>query len=135
MITTQFYMMYIGAGAWGVSILLTDLKLMRNNKVRMSCMGLGLMMSGTQIILAIHEHTFTRVTNSDALHMPLFYLTVYNCLRYAYIKVYGVEPTYNKASWYDPKDGRKQNWFDVVVFFIPLLLSLGFVPFLAILKK
>jgi hypothetical protein len=128
-------MMYFGAGAWGVSILLTSIKLMRNKKVRISFMGLGLMMSVSQIILAIHEHTFTRVTNSDTLHLPLFYLTVYNCLRYVYVKVYGVEPTYNKASWYDHDDGRKQNWFDVVVFFVPLLLSFGFVPFLAILKK
>ena len=53
----------------------------------------------------------------------LAYIICYAALRHVYVRIYNIEPTYNRMSWFDPEDSRRQNWLDVVVFAIPLLLS------------
>jgi uncharacterized membrane protein YfcA len=46
----------------------------------------------------------------------------YAGLRFLFKRKYNFEPTYNRMSWYDNEEGRRQNWFDVIVFVIPLIL-------------
>lgn len=135
MLTDKPFMLFLGLGATCVVGVLTSYKLMRNNKVLIGLMIVSLGMAISQVILSINENTFKRATLSDALYSPLVYVISYNSLRYVYIRMYGLEPTYNRMSWYDPKDGRRQNWFAVVVYVAPLFLSLGFPILLAILKK
>lgn len=60
---------------------------------------------------------------------PFVYIALYGVLRYLNISIYHREPTYNKASWYDPSEGRKQNTLDVLVHLLPMGVSLIF-PFL-----
>jgi hypothetical protein len=60
---------------------------------------------------------------------PLVYILSYALLRNLYKALYRVEPTYNRASWYDHEDKRRQNWFDVLVHILRWLLSLAF-PFI-----
>jgi hypothetical protein len=52
------------------------------------------------------------------------YVAGYACLRFLFKKIYNIEPTYNRGAWYDAEEGRKQNWFDVVVFILPLMSSM-----------
>ena len=47
----------------------------------------------------------------------------YAGLRFLFKRKYNFEPTYNRMSWYDDEDGRRQNWLDVIVFVIPLISS------------
>lgn len=60
---------------------------------------------------------------------PFVYITLYAGLRHAYRLCYQREPTYHKASWFDPEEGRKQNTFDVFVHLFPMLMALIF-PFI-----
>jgi len=66
---------------------------------------------------------FIKVPEAGMLTGGLSYIICYAGLRHVYIRKYSIEPTYNRISWFDPDDGRRQNWLDVVVFVIPLLLS------------
>lgn len=63
-----------------------------------------------------------RLRGSDTLFLPFLYILLYGFLRMVYKKIYRREPTYYRASWYDPEDGRRQNIFDVAVFILPILL-------------
>jgi hypothetical protein len=128
-------MLFLGLGTTCIIGVLTSNKLMRNNKVLVGLLIVSIAMTISQIVLSIHEKTFKRATLSDALYSPLVYVIFYNCLRHAYLRIFGIEPTYNRMSWYDPEDGRKQNWLDVIVYITPFFLSLGFPILLAILKN
>jgi hypothetical protein len=61
----------------------------------------------------------------DRYHLvsPFVYMALYGFFRWIYKLFFGVEPTYNRSGWYDPEEGRKQNFFDVLVFVLPLLLA------------
>lgn len=54
---------------------------------------------------------------------PIIYILVYSYLRKRFIQNFNMEPTYYWISWYDPEEGRKQTWNDVIVFILPIILS------------
>ena len=60
---------------------------------------------------------------ADSLHGPFIYILSYFTLRKIYIRKYNCEPTYYKGSWYDPDEGRNQNWLDIATYLFPLLVS------------
>lgn len=74
-------------------------------------------------------------TSESAMFSGAFvYIITYSALRYLFKKKYEFEPTYNQMSWYNSEDGRKQNWFDVIVFVIPIMTSF-IVPLAIIILK
>ena len=66
-----------------------------------------------------------RLNSADGLLGPLAYVASYALLRQAYKSIYRREPTYERASWYDREEGRKQNWFDVTVHILPMLIGMA----------
>jgi hypothetical protein len=62
---------------------------------------------------------------ADWLWCPFIYITAYAFLRFLYKRTYHREPTYNRSSWYDPNDRRRQNSFDVAVHIVPIILSMS----------
>jgi len=68
------------------------------------------------------------LNSSDGLLGPLAYVASYALLRYAYKAIYRREPTYDRGSWYDREEGRRQNWFDVAVHILPWMIAIA-VPF------
>jgi hypothetical protein len=64
---------------------------------------------------------------ADSLICPLAYVLCYAGLRQIFKAVYKMEPTYQRYSWYDQEEGRKQNVLDVVVHVFPLMVAI-FVP-------
>ncbi|MBS7566278.1 hypothetical protein KHS38_17860 [Mucilaginibacter sp. Bleaf8] len=134
MLTDKPFMLFLGCGVTCVAILMASNKVMRNNKALLGLLIVSLCMAIFQVLLSLHENTFKKPTLSDSFYSPLIYVVSYNSLRYAYVQAYGVEPTYNRSSWYDPEDGRSQNWLDVVVYAFPIFFSMGFPIILAVLK-
>ena len=63
---------------------------------------------------------------ADALLSPLVYILCYAGLRALYKYIYNMEPTCDRYSWYDSEEGRKQNWLDVVVHIVPMLIAFVF---------
>jgi hypothetical protein len=62
-----------------------------------------------------------------SLISPLAYVLCYAGLRQIFKAVYKMEPTYQRYSWYDQEEGRKQNVLDVIVHILPLMVAI-FVP-------
>ena len=61
---------------------------------------------------------------ADMLLSPLIYILTFTILRYFFKRKFNVEPTYKRHTWNDYDAGRRQNWFEVLVFALPLFLSL-----------
>jgi len=108
--------LYLGLAPSFIVYILASYKKLRNNRVltRLAIVTLLIALLGV----------FINKEGSLFLASAFFYVIIYAGLRYIYLKKYSIEPTYNRASWYDPEEGRKQNWLDVIVFVIPLMLSL-----------
>ena len=109
-------------------------KLMRSKKIFIIAFTISLITAITGFIISSNKNVL-RIPNSyDFLYVPIVYMICYNLLRLLYIKIYNREPTYNRSSWYDPEDGRRQNWLDVIVYVIPIFVSLGFPIILTALR-
>jgi hypothetical protein len=77
---------------------------------------------------------FITVPEAGVLTGGLIYIICYAALRHVYVKIYNIEPTYNRMSWFDNEDNRRQNWLDVVVFIMPLVLSF-IIPLVIVILK
>ncbi|MEZ4755789.1 MAG: hypothetical protein R2817_03055 [Flavobacteriales bacterium] len=66
-----------------------------------------------------------RLNAWDGLLGPFAYVASYASLRYLYKRIFRREPTYCRGSWYDWEEGRRQNWFDVAVHVLPMMIGLG----------
>jgi hypothetical protein len=110
-------------------------KLMRSKKVFIIAFTISLITAIIGFIISSNKNVL-RIPNSyDFLYVPIVYMVCYNLLRVLYIKIYNCEPTYNRSSWYDPGDGRRQNWLDVIVYVVPIFISLGFPIILTVVKS
>ena len=63
-------------------------------------------------------------SETDFLWGPFLYVLTYYLARRMYKSHYKMEPTYNRDSWYDPEEGREQNWADVSVAIFPIIIAL-----------
>ena len=117
---------YIGFIPMFILYMFASYKKLRNNRAL-------IILSITSFLLAI-PGVLIKVPEAAMLTGAFIYLISYSLLRYIYIKKYSFEPTYNKSSWYDANEGRRQNWLDVIVYVMPILLSM-IVPVAIIIAK
>ncbi|WKZ67523.1 MAG: hypothetical protein QY325_06260 [Flavobacteriales bacterium] len=66
-----------------------------------------------------------RLNTWDGLLGPFSYVACYASFRYLYKRVFRREPTYNRGAWYDWHEGRSQDWCDVAVHVLPLMIALA----------
>lgn len=106
---------YIGIVPMFIVFMLISYKRLRNDRL--------LKIASIITFLIAIPGFLLRVPESAMLIGAFVYIITYSGLRYLFKKKYDFEPTYNRMSWYDSEDGRKQNWFDVIVFVIPIMIS------------
>lgn len=115
-------LLIIGLGASGTLAIYGYLKMLRSDKLLFiltvlsaifGIIGLGLRSEATEMVNG---------NGATAMISPFVYIVSYAMLRWIYKKIYKMEPTYNRSSWYDHEEGRKQNWLDVIVHIIPMIL-------------
>lgn len=123
----RMYYVYIGLVPVFIVFMLISYRYLRNNKslkiaalVTLPLAVLGLLLETPEA--AMFSGAFVQVVS-------------YGSLRFLFKRKYNFEPTYNRMSWYDDKEGRRQNWFDVIVFVVPLILSFIVPLALTILKE
>lgn len=119
---------FIGLMIWLVFVILGLFKKLRSNKAII----FSLFLSGLIAIVPIttmlgHESTAENLNQNNGLLLPFIYVVLYGSLRMLYKRIYHREPTYYRADWYDPEDARNQNLLDVIVYIIPMILSIGIV--------
>ncbi len=113
---------------WAILSFMGMFKHLRNNQTILTL----LVISALYGCVSVFVHIFiSRMDDlsSYSFWSPFVYLVLYGFLRYLYLKIYHREPTYNKASWYDPEEGRNQNTLDLLAHLLPMGVSLIF-PFL-----
>lgn len=66
-----------------------------------------------------------RLNTWDGLLGPFAYVASYTSLRYLYKRIFRREPTYMRGSWYDWEEGRRQDWYDVSVHLLPMIIGLA----------
>lgn len=76
------------------------------------------------VFLRSDSYQLPNINGADSFFSPLAYLLSYLLLRKVYLRVYKIEPTYYRTSWYDPNEGREQNWFDLLVYVTPIFIAL-----------
>ena len=113
----------IGLGLLGAVAIAGFYKKLRDNKVILMLLFPALLLAAFGLLIRSPELQQKGANSADFFISPLIYLLSYGTLRHIYKKQYGVEPTYNRSSWYDPEEGRKQNGFDVLVFILPVFIA------------
>jgi hypothetical protein len=66
-----------------------------------------------------------RLNTWDGLLGPFAYVASYASFRYLYKRIFRREPTYIRGSWYDQEEGRRQDWYDVAVHVLPMMIALA----------
>jgi hypothetical protein len=99
------------------------MKLLRSNKTLFILSIITAVIGIYGILIRGVQTELVNGNGADFLIAPFTYITTYAFLRMLYKKIYKVEPTYARYSWYDAEEGRKQNWFDVSVYILPMMLS------------
>ncbi len=97
---------------------------LRNDKRIFKVILFLIMIFLTELLLI--KFQFIELNNFDSIYLiitPMVYIITYFILRKIFIYLYGMEPTYNRSSWFDYSEGRRQNGGDMMVFFIPLILA------------
>jgi uncharacterized membrane protein len=103
------------------------MKLLRSNKVLIILLTITFPIAIFGLIIRGVNTEMVNGNAADMLLSPFIYVASYALLRLVFKRIYKMEPTYERYSWYS--DGRKQNWLDVIVHVIPLMLSFT-LPFL-----
>jgi len=117
---------YIGAVPMFIVFMLISYKKLRNDR--------SLRISSIITLLFAIPGVLIRTPEAAMLMGAFVQVVTYAFLRYLFKRKYSFEPTYNRMSWYDSEEGRKQNWFDVIVFVIPILLSFT-IPLAVVILK
>jgi hypothetical protein len=117
---------YIALVPMFILYMLAFYKKLRNDRLLTILLLITLFFGGLGMILKTPE--------ASMFIGPFVYIGSYGLLRYAYLNKYKIEPTYNRTSWYDADEGRKQNWLDVITFVIPIVLSF-ILPLILVIAK
>jgi uncharacterized membrane protein YfhO len=117
---------YIGYIPTGILALLGFMKVLRNDKLIKTIFILALHFAILGFFINIKDDEIASGFTPAVFAAPLVYILSFALLRFLYKALYRVEPTYNRVSWYDEGDKREQNWFDVLVHILPMLLSFVF---------
>jgi len=100
------------------------MKLLRSDRVLFFLFPITLIIAVIGLIIRSDNTRMVNGNAADMLLSPFIYVASYTLLRYVYKRIYKVEPTYERYNWFDYEDGRKQNWLDVLVHLIPLMLCM-----------
>lgn len=122
---TSGTLLIIGLGFTTLISVMGFMKLFRSNKTIQILLVITVLIGMIGIYFRTNLTELPHGNAADSLWGPFVYIALYGILRYLYIQIYKREPTYNKSSWYDPEDGRRQNWLDVAVYIIPMISSIG----------
>jgi len=117
---------YIGFVPMFIVFMLVSLKKLRDNSALKIALSVTLPFAAFGV--------FNRTPEAAMFSGAFIQVISYACLRLLFKRKYHFEPTYNRSGWYDAEDGRRQNWFDVLVFIIPLMLSFVLPLVIIILK-
>jgi hypothetical protein len=117
---------YIGLVPMFVVFMLISYKKLRNDRL--------LKVSSIITLLFAIPGVLIRTPEAAMLMGAFVQVVSYAFLRYLFKRKYNFEPTYNRMSWYDHEEGRKQNWLDVIVFVVPTMLSFTIPLAIVILK-
>jgi len=113
----------IGLILTGTLVTCGFMKLLRSNKILTVLTLVALLIGIYGLLIRGEETEMPNGNGADFLAAPFVYVVSYALLRMLYKRVYKMEPTYERYSWYDAKEGRNQNWLDVTVYILPMLLS------------
>jgi hypothetical protein len=99
------------------------MKWLRNDRVLLFL----LLLSGVLAIIGVSGRMpeNPRLNSWDGILGPFAYVASYASLRYLYKRIFRREPTYIRGSWYDWEEGRRQDWFDVAVHVLPMMIGLS----------
>ncbi len=120
-------MLEIGTLIFGILVILGFAKKLRNDTTLIILLVVTGIIGGIGIWIRDPEYEIPKGNEADFLIMPFAYVVAYKLLRKLYKSIYKVEPTYNRSSWYDYEEGRKQNWLDLLVHIAPIIIS-GLTP-------
>jgi hypothetical protein len=114
----------IGYSLTGIVFLMGVYKKLRNIFIIMVSLVACIIIAIIGFLIRSERTDMVAGNAADSFFGPLIYIITFAFLRFIYKKKYSVEPTYNRSSWYDYEEGRRQNWLDVVVHILPLLLAI-----------
>ena len=123
MTLTGSQILIVGLILTGVLVTCGFMKLLRSNRVLFILTPIAFIIGLYGVLIRGAQTEMVNGNGSDFLLAPFVYISSYALLRMLYRKVYKVEPTYERYSWYDAEEGRKQNWLDVTVHILPMMLS------------
>ena len=126
MTVTLNTLFFIGCIPTGLLVLLGFAKVLRNDRLIKKIIVLALLFASLGFFIQVEDKDVGPGFAPATLAAPLVYILSYTILRFIYKSLYKVEPTYNRSSWYDHEDNRRQNWLDVFVHLFPWLFSLIF---------
>jgi hypothetical protein len=126
MIVSSNTILYIGYILTGLLAVLGFMKVLRNDKLIKRIIFIALVFATFGFFIRSKENDIGIGFAPAVFASPLVYILSYALLRYLYKSFYRVEPTYNRSSWYDDEDGRRQNWLDVLVHVLPMFIAIIF---------
>ncbi|MEZ4738491.1 MAG: hypothetical protein R2818_03830 [Flavobacteriales bacterium] len=99
------------------------MKWLRNDRVILVLLLMSSALAIFGIVRRVPENP--RLNTWDGLLGPFAYVASYTLFRYLYERVFRREPTYDRGSWYDREEGRRQDLYDVGVHVLPMLIGLA----------
>ncbi len=106
-----------------ISIMLISSKRFRNKKRNMALLIITILIGIAGITVRTKEFQMENFNVADFLLSPFIGVFTFLFLRKRYYLKYKTEPTFYWFSWYDPIEKRKQNWFDVAINVLPILIA------------
>lgn len=108
----------------GMLIVAGFMKMLRNNNTIKVITLISILVAAGGFLIRSETTKMTTGNAADSFFGPSIYILSYSLLRYFYKRKYKVEPTYEKYSWFDHAERRPQNWLDVTVHILPMMLSI-----------
>ena len=114
----------LGITLWGVFVMLGFFKKLRDDKTIIFLSLLTAIIAIYPLTKIIEGAPYSgNFRQTDIFFLPFFYVSTYGLLRQLYKSIYKREPTYYRASWFDPEDNREQNWLDIFVYVGSMAIS------------
>ena len=123
MIVKGEQLLIIGLCITGILAVCGFMKLLRSDRTLIILTVLTIPIGVFGLCLIGDNTEMVNGNGATTLVSPFIYITSYALLRMLYKRIYKMEPTYERFSWYDAEEGRKQNWLDVTVHILPMLLG------------
>jgi hypothetical protein len=123
MTLTGEQLLIIGLCITGILVVCGFMKLLRSDRTLIVLTILTIPIGVFGLYLRGDNTEMVNGNGSTYMISPFVYVTSFALLRMLFKSIYKMEPTYERFSWFDAEEGRKQNWLDVTVHIVPMLLS------------